>query len=87
LEKYRLALRHGERGSKRVRYEASYDYDGMLTEHNRLLDTLADLLKSGAGAVGSGRVKNRLEEMAALYLTIRQAMDTALRRWRANKTR
>jgi DNA-binding transcriptional regulator GbsR (MarR family) len=48
LEKYRLALRHGERGSKRVRYEASYDYDGMLTEHNRLLDALADQLKSGA---------------------------------------
>jgi DNA-binding transcriptional regulator GbsR (MarR family) len=23
LEKYRLALRHGERGSKRMRYEAS----------------------------------------------------------------
>lgn len=87
LEKYRLALRHGERGSKRVRYEVSENYDGMLTEQNRLLDGLAELLKSSAGAVASGRTRNRLEEMAGFYLTIRQAMETALRRWRASRPR
>jgi DNA-binding transcriptional regulator GbsR (MarR family) len=83
LEKYRLALRHGERGSKRVLYEVSQDYDGMLTEQNRLLDHLAELLKDGADA--SGTVRKRFDEMAAFYLTIREAMDTALRRWRAGR--
>jgi DNA-binding transcriptional regulator GbsR (MarR family) len=68
LEKYGLALRHGERGSKRVLYEVSQNYD-MLTEQNRLLDGLAEMLKSGASAIASGRTQNRLEEMAEFYLT------------------
>jgi len=58
LEKYRLVLRHSERGSKRVLYEVSEDYDGMLTEQNRLLDGLADLMKSGAAAQTLGRCRN-----------------------------
>ncbi|MBV9731246.1 MAG: hypothetical protein JO275_00635 [Verrucomicrobia bacterium] len=85
LEKYRLALRHGERGSKRVLYELSRDYDGMLIEQNRLLDGLAELLKSGAREADSRDVQDRLNEIAKFYLTIREAMDTALRRWRANR--
>jgi DNA-binding transcriptional regulator GbsR (MarR family) len=85
LEKYRLALRHSERGSKRVLYEVSQDCDGMLVEQNRLLDGLADLMKTGAGVAASGPVQKRMEEMAKFYLTIRQAMDTALQRWRANR--
>jgi DNA-binding transcriptional regulator GbsR (MarR family) len=87
LEKYMLALRHGERGSKRVLYEISHDYDGMLTEQNRLLDGIAELLKSRATAVASGKVQKRLEEMAGFYLTIHQSMDTALRRWRTCRLR
>lgn len=85
LEKYRVALRHGELGSKRVLYEVSRDYDGMLIEQNRLLDTLAELLQNGARDAGSRNVKERLEEMAEFYLTMRQSMDSALRRWRANR--
>jgi DNA-binding transcriptional regulator GbsR (MarR family) len=87
LEQYRLALRHSERGSKRVLYEVSQDYDGILIEQNRLLDGLAKLLKSGESAVASGKAQNRLEEMAEFYRTIRQSMDTALRRWRASRLR
>lgn len=87
LEKYRLVRRHGERGSKRVLYEVSEDYDGMLAEQNRLLDGLADLMKTAAGVAASGTVRKRLEDMAAFYLTIRQAMDTVLRRWRAGRRR
>jgi hypothetical protein len=87
LEQYRLALRHGERGSKRVLYEVSRDYDGMLTEQNKLLDGLADLLNNGASTAASGRAQGRLKEMAGFYLTIRQSMDTALRRWRASRPR
>jgi DNA-binding transcriptional regulator GbsR (MarR family) len=87
LEKYRLVLRHGEPGSRRVLYEVSQDYDGMLTEQNRLIDGLAERLKSGAGAITSRAAHNRLQEMAVFYATIREAMNTALRRWRAASRR
>jgi hypothetical protein len=86
LEKYRLVLRHGERGSKRVLYEVSEDYDGMLMEQNRLLDGLAELMKGGACVTRSGPVQKRLDDMAGFYLTIREAMDATLRRWRASQT-
>jgi hypothetical protein len=87
LEKYRLALRHSERGSKRVLYEVSQNYDGMLTEQNRLLDGLVETLKSGASAVTLGRARNRLLEMAEFHLAIRQAMEAALQSWRARRPR
>lgn len=84
LEKYRLVLRHGERGSKRVLYEVSEDYGGMLTEQNRLLDGLAEVMENGAG-VATGTVQNRLQDMAGFYVTMREAMDAVLRRWRADR--
>jgi DNA-binding transcriptional regulator GbsR (MarR family) len=87
LEKYGLALRHGERGSKRVMYEVSQNYDGMLIEQTRLLDGTAELLKSGASTMASGKVKSRLEEMAEFYLTIRQSMEAPLQRWREGRPR
>lgn len=87
LEAYMLARRHGERASKRALYTVSDNYEGMLTEQNRLLDSLADLLKNGAGSVASGATRDRLDEMAEFYLAIRQAMETALGQWRAKKPR
>ena len=88
LEKYTLARRHGERGSKRALYAVSDNYEGMLTEQNRLLDGLAGLLTNGASTVASGTARHRLQEMAEFYLAIRQAMETALERWRQrNPTR
>ncbi len=87
LEAYLLARRHGERGSKRALYAVSDNYEGMLTEQNRLLDALANLLKKGAGTVASGATRDRLDEMAEFYLAIRQAMATALGQWRAKKPR
>jgi hypothetical protein len=61
--------------------------DSSATEQNQLLDSLAELPKSGATVVASGTARNLLVEMAGFYLTIRQSMDTALRRWRATKCR
>ncbi|MEK1890655.1 MAG: hypothetical protein AAAB35_24450 [Phyllobacterium sp.] len=87
LEAYMLARRHGERGSKRALYAVSDNYEGMLTEQNRLLDALANLLKNGAGTVASGATRHRLDEMAEFYLAIRQAMETALGQWRVKKPR
>jgi DNA-binding transcriptional regulator GbsR (MarR family) len=86
LERYRLVLRHGERGSKRVLYEVSRNYDAM-AEQNKLLDGLAELLNSGASAITTGQARKRLEEMAGFYLTIRRSMDTALKRWRTSRRR
>jgi DNA-binding transcriptional regulator GbsR (MarR family) len=85
LEQYTLVRRAGERGSKRALYEASDNYEGMLTAQNRLLDALAELLRAGAGSVARGRAGERLEEMAEFYLVTREAMDLVLRRWRQKR--
>ena len=85
LEQYTLARRHGERGSKRALYAVSDNYEGMLTEQNRLLDALAALLRTGATSAASETTRDRLKEMAEFYLAIRQAMELALQRWRAKK--
>src|SRR5882757_9837234 len=78
-----VARRHGERGSKRALYGVSENYEGMLTEQNRLLDALAALLRTGAATAASETTRGRLEEMADFYLAIREAMESALQRWRA----
>ena len=85
LERYTLARRHGERGSKRALYEVSDNYEGMLAEQDRLLQALAELLRSGAGAVASGTTRERLKEMAEFYQLMREAMGSALHRWRARR--
>ena len=70
-----LARRHGERGSKRALYAVSDNYEGMLTEQNRPLEALADLLKNGAGTVASGATRDRLEKW-------RSSAWRYARRWR-----
>lgn len=85
LERYTLARRHGERGSKRALYEVSDNYEGMLAEQDRLFQALAELLRSGAGAVASGTTRERLKEMAEFYQLMREAMESALHRWRARR--
>lgn len=87
LEQYMLVNRHGERGSKRALYAVSENYEGMLTEQNRLLDGLAGLLRKGAGTVASEAVRDRLEDMAEFYLAMGQAMERALDRWRERGAR
>jgi hypothetical protein len=77
----------GVRRGKAALYEVSQDYDGMLTEQNRLIDGLAGLLTGGARALASRAAQNRLREMAEFYATIGEAMDTALRRWRTGRRR
>jgi hypothetical protein len=87
LEQYTLARRHGERGSKRALYEVSDNYEAMLTQQNRLLDALADLLRAGAGMATSARTRERLGEMAEFYLVTRHAMEVALRSWRKRRSK
>lgn len=85
LEQYTLVRRRGERGSKRALYEISENYEGMLAEQNRLLEVLAELLRSGARTAASGSARDRLKEMAEFYLMTRDAMELALRRWRQKR--
>lgn len=87
LEQYTLARRHSERGSKRALYKVSDNYEGMLTQQNRLLDALAELLRTGAGAARSATTRDRLAEMAEFYQVTRQAMEAALGNWRKRRKR
>jgi hypothetical protein len=85
LEQYRLARRSGERGSKRALYEASDNYEEILSGQNQLLAALGELMRNGAGNAGSKRTRDRLREMADFYFATREAMETLLRQWRARK--
>lgn len=85
LEKYTLARRRGERGSKRALYEASENYEGILKEQERLLRAMADLLKAGAQGASSRAVRKRLEGMAEFYLVTLGAMETAMQAWRTRR--
>jgi DNA-binding transcriptional regulator GbsR (MarR family) len=85
LEMYTLVRRHGERGSRRVLYEASDNYEGMLTAQNRTLQAGADLLKAGACASTSDATRARLNEMADFYEVTLEAMESALRAWRQKR--
>jgi DNA-binding transcriptional regulator GbsR (MarR family) len=85
LEMYTLVRRHGVRGSRRVLYEASDNYEGMLTAQNRMLQSGAELLKAGARSTRSAATRTRLEEMAEFYEVTLEAMESLLRRWRARR--
>jgi DNA-binding transcriptional regulator GbsR (MarR family) len=87
LEMYRLVRRHGVRGSRRVLYEASDSYEGMLTAQNRMLEASVELLKAGARSTRLNVTRARLEEMAEFYEATLEAMESLLRRWRARAGR
>jgi hypothetical protein len=85
LEMFTMVRRHGQRGSRRILYEASDNYEGMIGAQNRMLEEGAALLAAGARTVAEGRARDRLAEMAEFYLVTREAMEAALRRWRERK--
>jgi hypothetical protein len=85
LEMYTLARRHGQRGSRRILYEASDNFEGMLAGQNRMLQEGARLLRDGARVAGPEQVRRRLEKMAEFYLVTRDAMEAALRQWRERR--
>lgn len=85
LEMYTLVRRHGVRGSRRVLYEASDNYEGMLTAQNRMLASGTELLHAGARSTRSAATRARLEEMAEFYEITLEAMESLLRRWRTRR--
>lgn len=67
LEQFGLARRHGERGTKRVRYGASESYSGFLTVQARLLDEIGRLAESRARSVATGDTLRRLRYLASFH--------------------
>ena len=74
-------MRNPCRESQIVQVEASNNYEGMLTEQDRVLEDGAALFTAGARDAASGTVRARLNEMAECYLATREAMEQTLRRW------
>ena len=85
LEMYTLVRRTGQRGTRRVLFEASADYTGMMTAQKRSLEQLAALIKEGAQSSPSKKTRERLRTMAEFYLVNRDAMESAQREWSARK--
>jgi DNA-binding transcriptional regulator GbsR (MarR family) len=85
LEMYALVRRHGVRGSRRVLYEASDNYEGMLAAQDRTLEAGAELLRAGARSSRSAAVRARLEEMAEFYAATLAALESLLREWRVRR--
>lgn len=67
LEQFGLARRHGERGTKRVRYGASESYSGFLASQARLLDEIGRLAESRARSVATGETLRRLRYLASFH--------------------
>src|SRR5262249_25124737 len=85
LEMYTLVRKHRERGSRRALYEASDNYEGMLTAQNRTLEAGAELRKAGARSATSAATRARLEKMADFYEVTLEAMESALHHWRRRR--
>lgn len=85
LESYTLARRHSEAGTKRALYAVSDDYEAMIRQQNRLLDSLADQLNAGSKIADSAEVRARLGEMEDFYRVMRGAMEDAMRRWKRGR--
>ena len=85
LEQYTLARRRSIRGTKRILYEVSENYEEMLGQQNRLLEALANQLLKGAEASPSDKIKARLKDMARVNLAARDAMDEMLRAMNAKR--
>ena len=75
----------GQRGSRRVLFEASDDYNGMINAQMRSLEQLAALIGEGAQNSPSRKTRERLRTMAEFYLVNRNAMESAQREWSSRK--
>jgi DNA-binding transcriptional regulator GbsR (MarR family) len=85
LEMYTLVRRSGQRGTRRVLFEPSDDYSGMINAQKRTLEQLAALIKEGAQSSSNRKTRERLRTMAEFYLVNRDALESAQREWSARK--
>jgi DNA-binding transcriptional regulator GbsR (MarR family) len=85
LEMYTLVRRSGQRGSRRVLFAASDDYNAMINAQKRSLEQLASLIQEGAQSLSSKKSRERLRTMADFYLLNRNAMESVQREWSARR--
>lgn len=82
LESWGMAHRIGERGSRRVRYEATASFEEMLRIRNRGAIAFADMFRQGATIATSERARERMTELADLFTAIVDEAEEFVRRWR-----
>lgn len=80
LDRYLLARRFGERGSKRVFYTVSDNYSGVLLAQSGLLGSVAAVLQRRAPTVDSEVTRRRLHDAAAFYQSVRGAIEETVRK-------
>lgn len=78
LEKHGLAIRHSVPGSKRVLYAASTNVGGLLLEKAALLGATGRMLQSRCPDVATGKVEERFQKMANIYLAMRDVIEKAV---------
>jgi hypothetical protein len=83
LERAGLTRRHGERGTKRVRYAASEGGAGLLAAKAALLGALGHMLQQKVPAELSRAVRARLDRQGDFYLKMRDAIEIRLREFEA----
>ena len=67
LEQYGLARRHGERGSRRVRYGVSERYSGFIAAQAALLGDIGRVIEGRAGQVARDGTLKRLQYLGSFY--------------------
>ena len=85
VELFGLARRIGQRGSRRVLYEAVRDSEVLMAASlSQSLQFLA-LLRRGAEAAEPGPVREQIEDMVRLYEPLVEELDGIVRRLRARR--
>ena len=74
LERYRLACRYGERGTKRVRYGASEIYSGFIVAQAHLMGEIGRLVQGRAAGVAEGETLQRLRFLGSFF----RKMETSI---------
>lgn len=67
LEQYGLARRHGERGSKRVRYSVSERFSGFIAAQAALLGDIGRVIEGRASSVAEDATLKRLRYLGSFY--------------------
>lgn len=80
-----LARSLGQRGSRRLLFEALYDLEAILTARNAQMLNLIERLRQGAQAAHAGPTRQRLTEMAAVVQDCMDAMSEMVRRTREER--
>jgi HTH-type transcriptional regulator, osmoprotectant uptake regulator len=79
LERHRLARRHGERGTRRVRYSSSNFHSGVIAAQAALLGDVARLIDARSGSVANGKTLERLRQLSGFYLSMQDAMEKRIK--------